>query len=57
MATVLGLLAFVAYVVLIVGFAAAITWLVVRLTPPKRVGVSPGPRQTGASGRTSSSGA
>ena len=36
MATVLGLLAFVAYVVLIVGFAAAITWLVVRLTPPKK---------------------
>jgi uncharacterized BrkB/YihY/UPF0761 family membrane protein len=35
MATVLGLLAFVAYVVLIVGFAAAITWLVVRMTPPK----------------------
>ena len=36
MATVLGLLAFVAYVVLIVGFAAAITWLVVRLTPPQK---------------------
>ena len=36
MATVLGLLAFVAYVALIVGFAAAITWLVVRLTPPQK---------------------
>ena len=38
MATVLGLLAFVAYVALIVGFAAAITWLVVRMTPPKKPG-------------------
>ena len=36
MANVLGLLAFVAYVALIVGFAAAVTWLVVRLTPPQR---------------------
>ena len=36
MATVLGLLAFVAYVALIVGFAAAITWLVVRLPPPQK---------------------
>jgi hypothetical protein len=36
MANVLGLLAFAAYVVLIVGFAAAITWLVVRLTPPQK---------------------
>jgi hypothetical protein len=36
MANVLGLLAFVAYVVLIVGFAAAVTWLVVRLTPPQK---------------------
>ena len=35
MATVLGLLAFLAYVALIVGFAAGITWLVVRMTPPK----------------------
>ena len=42
MATVLGLLAFVAYVVLIVGFAAFITWFVVRLTPPqKKSGGSP----------------
>ena len=36
MANVLGLLAFIAYVALIVGFAAAVTWLVVRLTPPQR---------------------
>jgi uncharacterized membrane protein (DUF485 family) len=34
--TVLSLLAFVAYVSLIVGFAAAVTWLVVRLTPAKK---------------------
>jgi hypothetical protein len=40
MATVLGLLAFVAYVVLIVGFAALITWFVVRLTPPQKPGGS-----------------
>jgi H+/Cl- antiporter ClcA len=36
MANVLGLLAFVAYVILIVGLAAGITWLVVRLTPPQK---------------------
>jgi hypothetical protein len=36
MATALGLLAFVAYVLLIVGFAAGITWLVVRMTPPQK---------------------
>ena len=35
MANVLGLLAFALYVALIIGFAAGITWLVVRLTPPK----------------------
>jgi hypothetical protein len=34
--TVLSLLAFVAYVALIVGFAAGITWVVVRLTPPQK---------------------
>ena len=44
MATVLGLLGFVLYVVLIVGFAAFITWFVVRLTPPQKKpgGSSPG---------------
>ena len=36
MSTVLSLLAFVAYVALIVGFAAGITWVVVRLTPPQK---------------------
>jgi hypothetical protein len=36
MATVLGLLGFVVYIVLIVGFAALITWFVVRLTPPQQ---------------------
>jgi len=35
MSTALGLIAFVAYVVFIVGLAAAVTWLVVRLSPPK----------------------
>ena len=36
MSTAFGLIEFILYVVLIVGFAAAITWLVVRLTPPQR---------------------
>jgi hypothetical protein len=35
MATALGLLEFVVYVLLIVGLAAGITWLVVRMTPAK----------------------
>ena len=35
MANLLGLLGFALYVVLIVGFAALITWFVVRLTPPQ----------------------
>jgi hypothetical protein len=34
--TVLGLLGFAAYVALIIGMAAGITWLVVRLTPPQK---------------------
>ena len=33
MSTALGLIAFVVYVIAIVGAAAAVTWLVVRLTP------------------------
>jgi hypothetical protein len=33
--TVLGLIAFVAYVLVIVGLAAGVTWIVVRLTPTK----------------------
>jgi hypothetical protein len=36
MATVLSLLAFAAYVIVIVGLAASITWVVVRLTPPQK---------------------
>ncbi|HZC74521.1 MAG TPA: hypothetical protein VE220_00985 [Gaiellaceae bacterium] len=35
MSNVLGLLAFVLYVVVIVGIAAGVTWLVVRLTPSR----------------------
>jgi len=35
MSTVLGLLAFVAYIVAIIGLAAGVTWLVVKLSPPK----------------------
>ena len=34
MSNVLGLIGFVAYVVSIVGVAAGVTWIVVRLTPP-----------------------
>jgi hypothetical protein len=34
MENVLGLFGFVLYVAAIVGLAAAVTWLVVRLTPP-----------------------
>jgi hypothetical protein len=33
--TALGLLAFAVYVVAIIGVAAAVTWLVVRLTPSR----------------------
>ena len=36
MSTALGLLAFVAYVLAIIGLAAAVTWLVVRFTPTKQ---------------------
>jgi hypothetical protein len=34
--TVLSLLAFVGYVILIVGVAAGVTWIVVRLTPSRK---------------------
>jgi hypothetical protein len=40
MANVLGLLAFIGYVAAIIGIAAAVTWLVVRLTPPSKPGGS-----------------
>jgi hypothetical protein len=36
MATVLSLLAFAAYVIVIVGLAAGLTWVVVRLTPGQK---------------------
>ena len=36
MSTVLGLLAFVVYVLAIVGVAAGVTWVVVRLTPSRK---------------------
>ena len=36
MSNALGLLAFVGYVIAIVGFAAGMTWLVVRLTPSRK---------------------
>jgi H+/Cl- antiporter ClcA len=34
--TALGLLAFVAYVLVVVGVAAGVTWIVVRLTPTRK---------------------
>jgi hypothetical protein len=40
MATVIGLLGFAAYILLIVGLAAGVTWLVVRWTPPQKSGGS-----------------
>ena len=40
MATVLGLLGFAGYILLIVGLAAGVTWLVVRWTPPQKSGSS-----------------
>jgi hypothetical protein len=36
MSNALGLLAFALYVVVIVGTAAGVTWIVVRLTPSKK---------------------
>ncbi len=36
MGAVLGLLAFVLFIVAIIGAAAGITWIVVRLSPPQR---------------------
>jgi hypothetical protein len=40
---VLGLLAFVVYVLSVIGVAAGVTWLVVKLTPPRKRG---GPAQS-----------
>ena len=36
MSHVLGLLAFIAYVLVIVGMAAGVTWIVVRFTPSRK---------------------
>jgi uncharacterized membrane protein (DUF485 family) len=41
MTTALGLIAFVAYIALIVAAAAAVTWLVVRFTPAKKPDATP----------------
>ena len=35
MSTVLGLLAFLVYIVGVIALAAGVTWLVVKLSPPK----------------------
>jgi hypothetical protein len=36
--TALGLLAFVGYVLVVVGAAAGVTWIVVKLTPDRKSG-------------------
>ena len=41
MSTALGLLAFVGYVIAIIAVAAAVTWMVVRLTPSRKPDSSP----------------
>ena len=41
MSNVLGVLAFVLFIAVIVGLAAGITWVVVRLNPPKRPDAAP----------------
>jgi uncharacterized BrkB/YihY/UPF0761 family membrane protein len=41
MSTVLGLLLFVVYITVIIGVAASVTWLVVRLTPAKKPSTAP----------------
>lgn len=38
MTTVLGLLAFVLYIAIVIGVAAGVTWLVVKLSPSKKPG-------------------
>jgi hypothetical protein len=40
--TALGLIAFIGYVLAVVGVAAAVTWVVVRLTPSRKPGGSTG---------------
>jgi len=41
MSNVLGILAFLLFIVVIVGLAAGITWVVVRLSPPKAPDATP----------------
>jgi hypothetical protein len=41
MYTLLGLLAFALYVVLIISLAAAVTWVVVRFSPAKKPDTAP----------------
>ena len=41
MSNVLGLLAFVLFIAAVIGLAAGITWLVVRLAPPKKPAPAP----------------
>ena len=36
MSNVLGLIAFIVYIALVIGFAAGVTWLVVKLSPAKK---------------------
>ncbi|HEY4412585.1 MAG TPA: hypothetical protein VGN06_06270 [Gaiellaceae bacterium] len=43
MQSVLGIAEFVVFILVIVGFAAGITWLVVRLSPPKKPDDAPTP--------------
>jgi len=41
MSTVLGLLAFLVFIVAIIGVAAGVTWLVVRFSPSKKPDAPP----------------
>ncbi len=41
MSTVLGLLAFLVFIVAIIGVAAGVTWVVVRLSPSKKPDAPP----------------
>jgi hypothetical protein len=41
MSTALGLIAFVVFIVCVIGVAAGITWLVVRLSPAKKPDATP----------------
>jgi hypothetical protein len=41
MSTVLGLLAFVLFIAAIISAAAGVTWVVVRLSPPKKPDATP----------------